>query len=113
MLNVIKTTTSAIILCLAAIMILLTTIPSAAQATAGQSGTGQQDGEAATRPALDAGASHSLYLRSDGTVVAWGNNDNGQLNTPSGLSGVKAISAGQNHSLALKSDGTVAAWGQN
>ena len=65
---------------------------------------------------------HSLALKSDGTVWAWGYNADGQLgdgtttNRPTpvqvgGLTGVAAIAAGANHSLALKSDGTVRAWG--
>jgi alpha-tubulin suppressor-like RCC1 family protein len=71
-----------------------------------------------------AGSAHSVALKNDGMVVAWGENYTGQLGdatttdrtTPvqvSGLSGVKAISAGSNHSLALKTDGTVRAWGAN
>jgi hypothetical protein len=57
---------------------------------------------------------HSLALKSDGTVVAWGcggGEDFGQCSVPSGLSGVTAIAADFFHSLALKSDGTVVAWG--
>jgi len=56
---------------------------------------------------------HSLALKSDGTVVAWGDDYYGQSAIPAGLSGVVSISAGSNHSLALKSDGTVVAWGDN
>jgi len=75
--------------------------------------------------ALAGGGSHSLALRSDGRVWAWGSNDVGQLgnggtnttsNTPvpvSGLIGVTVIAGGEFHSLALKSDGTVWAWGRN
>jgi len=62
---------------------------------------------------ITAGAYHSLALKSDGTVVAWGRNDFGQANVPEGLSDVIAIAAGYYHSLALKSDGTVVAWGYN
>jgi Regulator of chromosome condensation (RCC1) repeat len=61
---------------------------------------------------LAAGYDDVLGLRSDGTVVAWGNNSNGQLGngtttnsvTPvqvSGLSGVSRVSAGFDYSLAV------------
>ena len=64
--------------------------------------------------AVAGGQPHALALRSDGTVVAWGN----QTNVPVGLSWVIAIAAGVGmpeggHSLALKSNGTVVAWGGN
>src|SRR6185436_9930746 len=68
---------------------------------------------------ISGGWRHSLALKSDGTVRAWGLNDYGQLGdgtttvAVSGLTGVIAISAGYAHSLALKSDGTVWAWGLN
>jgi alpha-tubulin suppressor-like RCC1 family protein len=60
---------------------------------------------------IEAGEYHSLALKSDGTVAAWGLNNNGQCNVPEGLNSVVAVAAGNAHSLALKSDGTVAAWG--
>jgi hypothetical protein len=69
--------------------------------------------------AIAAGYSHSLALKSDGTVVGWGSyyNYNGSTNvpitTPAELSGVTAIAAGASHSLALKSDGAVVGWGSN
>jgi hypothetical protein len=63
--------------------------------------------------AIAAGSSHSLALKSDGTVVAWGYNAHGESTVPDDLSGVIAIAAGGAHSLALKSDGTVVAWGHN
>src|SRR5437588_1067427 len=75
--------------------------------------------------AMAAGWYHSVALKSDGTVWAWGSNLDGQLGngtttldstTPvqvSGLSGVTAIAASFRHSLALKSDGTMWGWGDN
>jgi alpha-tubulin suppressor-like RCC1 family protein len=76
--------------------------------------------------AVSAGFSHSLALRSDGTVWAWGYNDHGQIGDGStasvvrfvpvkvpNLTHVVAVAAGGNHSLALSSSGTVWAWGQN
>jgi PASTA domain/Regulator of chromosome condensation (RCC1) repeat len=64
--------------------------------------------------AVAAATDHSVALKGDGTVVAWGcgaGTDFGQGSVPSGLSGVTAISAGYAHSLALRGDGTVVAWG--
>ena len=63
--------------------------------------------------AVAGGDYHSLALRSDGTVAAWGRNWEGQTNVPAGLSSVVAVAGGGSHSLALRSDGTVAAWGYN
>ena len=61
--------------------------------------------------ALAAGGYHSLALRADGTVVAWGNNDAGQTEVPAGLDRVVGISAGLYHNVALRADGTVRTWG--
>jgi alpha-tubulin suppressor-like RCC1 family protein len=65
--------------------------------------------------ALAEGGIHSLALKSDGTVIAWGTTWNGAAYVPEaapvGLSNVVAIAAGTYHSVALKEDGTVVAWG--
>jgi hypothetical protein len=52
--------------------------------------------------AIAAGQYHSIALKSDGTVVAWGDNSAGQTIVPAGLSGVAAIAGGYSHSLAVK-----------
>jgi hypothetical protein len=62
---------------------------------------------------VSAGNYHSLALKCDGTVVAWGGNDDGECDVPEGLNNVVAISAGGMHNLALKADGTVMTWGWN
>jgi uncharacterized protein YjbI with pentapeptide repeats len=64
-------------------------------------------------PFVSAGNQHSVVLKSDGTVSAFGTNNSGQTNVPIGLNNVVAVSAGGYHTLALKSDGTVVAWGSN
>jgi alpha-tubulin suppressor-like RCC1 family protein len=85
------------------------------------SGTGSLGGA----KAVAAGWDHSLALKIDGTVWAWGDNDAGALGdgttttrslpvrVQGGLTTVDAIAAGQGFSLALKHDGTVWAWGAN
>lgn len=73
---------------------------------------------------VTAGRAHAAALKSNGTVLTWGENDSGQLgdgtianrNTPAlvpNLSNIVAIKAGGDHTIALKSDGTVVAWGWN
>lgn len=63
--------------------------------------------------AISAGGFHTLGLRENGTVVAWGQNNAGQINVPSGLTNVVAMAGGGSHSLALRENGTVRAWGDN
>ncbi len=65
-------------------------------------------------------SAHSLALRIDGTVVAWGCNEEGQtslppelVELPPGQPGAVQVAAGRAHSLALKADGTVLAWGED
>ena len=76
-------------------------------------------GQANTPPGLSnvvaiaAGSSHSLALKSDGKVVAWGDNTYGQTKDPQGMRNEVAIAGGYGHSLALLSNGTVVGWGWN
>jgi len=74
---------------------------------------------------VSVGCDHSLGLRTNGTIWAWGNNGNGRLGdntTVSKSSPVSVvggftdwcqISAGQRHSLGLRTNGTLWAWGYN
>ncbi len=80
---------------------------------AGTNGVVMHDGQPLTGvEAVAAGRDHSLALRRDGTVVAWGKNGSEHTTeVPSRLSNVIAIAAGDRHSLALKSDGTIVSWG--
>jgi len=60
---------------------------------------------------IAAGSYHSLALATDGTVRAWGYNNQGQSSVPGGLTNVASITGGNTFSLALKNSGTVTAWG--
>ena len=75
--------------------------------------------------AISAGGNHSLAIKNNDTVWAWGYGQYGQLGNGTtssdeieplqitGLTDVLKIIAGWNHSLAIKSDGTVLSWGMN
>ena len=74
--------------------------------------------------AVACGGSHTLALRADGTLWAWGSNGDGQLglgNTNAAtfpmkvgnLSGWAKITCGFNHSAAILGDGSLWTWGDN
>jgi len=75
--------------------------------------------------AIAAGSEHSLFLRSNGQILACGDNDEGQLGDATNLesslpvqvgdvfSDVTAIAAGGDFSMLLKSNGVVFTWGEN
>lgn len=60
---------------------------------------------------ISAYGSHSLALKSDGTIVGWGIDNYGQITIPAGLTDAIAVAAGNRHSLAIKANGTVVGWG--
>jgi hypothetical protein len=72
--------------------------------------------------AISTGGSHSLALKSDGSLWAWGYNLYGQVGDGTNtdrqtpvkiMDDIMAVSAGGWHSLAIKSDGSLWAWGSN
>ena len=75
--------------------------------------------------AVAGGPLHSLALRRDGLVYAWGRNEDSQLGIGNfnpgpfapvqvpNLNGVVAIAVGTSHSMALRNDGSVWCWGSN
>lgn len=64
------------------------------------------------RETVSAGYSHTVALKSDGTVVAAGSNSSGQSDVD-GWSDIVAVSAGRAHTVGLKSDGTVVTAGKD
>jgi alpha-tubulin suppressor-like RCC1 family protein len=73
---------------------------------------------------IAAGKSHSLAIKSNGTLWSWGLNNRGQLGVSTGsntsspvqvgaLTDWVAVFAGGDHSLAKKANGTLWAWGYN
>ena len=61
---------------------------------------------------IAAGQHHTVGLRSDGTVVAVGDNDDGECDV-GGWSDIVAVAAGYDYTVGLRSDGTVVAMGYN
>ena len=62
--------------------------------------------------AVSAGYDRTVGLKRDGTVVAVGNNKDGQCNV-SDWRDIVAVAAGFSHTVGLKRDGTVVAVGWN
>ncbi|NTV15095.1 MAG: hypothetical protein HGA96_14385 [Desulfobulbaceae bacterium] len=70
------------------------------------------------------GSGHSVLLKPDGTLWAWGNNGSGQLGDGTTVARIysaqigsegnwTSVATGGMHTLGLKSDGTLWAWGNN
>jgi len=88
-------------------------------------GTAAQQADPAWRWAsVSAGAFHTVAIREDGTLWAWGLNTNGRLGDGTviqHLSPVQiqpgtiwsSVSAGGSHTVAIRGDGTLWAWGNN
>ena len=73
---------------------------------------------------ISAGSTHSLGIKTDGTLWAWGNNGYGQLGDGTNISRFvpkqiglnstwKKIAAGEYFSVGIKTDGTIWTWGNN
>jgi alpha-tubulin suppressor-like RCC1 family protein len=73
---------------------------------------------------VSAGGQHTLAVRSNGTLWAWGANSDGQLGDGSGIDQIApiqvgtertwvSISAGAGHSAGLKADNSLWTWGRN
>ena len=69
------------------------------------------------RVVLSEGASETLlgeYSEVEpGSVIAWGQNVNGECDVPEPNEDFTMVAAGLNHSLGLKSNGSIEAWGYN
>ena len=81
-------------------------------------------GNADTWRSIAAGNYHTLAVRGDGTLWAWGRNDTGQLglgdtrnrSVPTRIGNAtnwESVSAGRAHSTAIRTDGSLWAWGCN
>ena len=92
---------------------------------AGLPATAQGAGTAGNWIAVSAGMEHTVAIRADGSLWAWGDNHYGQLGNGTWLpdSNIPVrvgtaydwayVSAGVEHTAAIRSDGSLWAWGEN
>ena len=75
-----------------------------------------------TGATVSAGSKHTMVIKTDGSLWAWGKNSNGELGdgttenrvTPvKVMDGVSSVSAGNLYTMAIKTDGSLWAWGKN
>ena len=78
----------------------------------------------AVTPKIAAGNGHTVAVKSDGTLWAWGSNSSGQLGDGTTINKYspvqigtdtnwKSVATGDLHTVGLKTDGTLWAWGWN
>ena len=74
------------------------------------------------QPKISAGITHTAAIRADGSLLAWGRNDGGQLGDGTTIDrhspvhimdNVVYVSAGYTHTAAIRGDGSLWIWGLN
>ena len=92
-------------------LVLLSAVPMAYALTPGEAGF-----------TINTGEDHTMAIRSDGVLFAWGRNNRGQLGVGTTdnshipvnvLDDVTAVSTGHDYSMAIRGDGSLWAWGEN
>ena len=61
--------------------------------------------------AISSGANHVCAIAEDGSIMCWGNDDDGQVSDRPRSGRFTQISSGDNHTCALRDDGAVICWG--
>ncbi|MDR2571960.1 MAG: hypothetical protein LBD23_16910, partial [Oscillospiraceae bacterium] len=104
-----------------AIAIILTVV---ILAIPGELSAGAADADTTTWLSVSTGAYHTVAIRADGSLWAWGLNTQGQLGDGTTINKQtpvqilpgetwESVAAGEEHTVAIKRDGTLWAWGAN